>query len=187
MITEKDIRLCVDFVGQTSLVGWDASQKHNGCFAWWAGDTTGEFYTREGNLIKAPDWFKKGLPEMALTGEIHAGLGIGFGNNNSAYKVAMTAVRHGGKWFDAKDGKEPVRFTVFDAPQLDGNWRERMNRCSGVVPQVESERITDPRHLSEYMIRLHTMNAEGAVFNNPDEIGYHAGRTGSLLRWKFLE
>lgn len=189
MISEKDIRRCVDFVGQTPLWGWDASQKHNGCFAWWDGVKTGEFYTREGNFILAPKWFKEGLPPTALTGEIHAGIGEGFGNDNSAYKIAMTAVRHGGNWFEK--GKRLIRFEVFDAPKIEGNWYDRicaagtiMGRMEYAAP-VQSERIQDSKHLAEFMIRLHAMKAEGAVFNNPDEINYIAGKTGAQLRWKF--
>jgi hypothetical protein len=185
MISEKDIRRCVDLVGQSSLIGWDASQKHNGCFAWWDGDGCGEFFTREGNLIKAPAWFKKDLPAMTLTGEIHAGLGVGYGNHNSAYKVAMTAVRHGGKWFDKKDGKHAIEFIAFDAPKVKGNWRARISAVEMRTSAVEHVRISNSKDLAVYMIQLHAMKSEGAVFNNPDEIDYIPGKTGSQLRWKF--
>ena len=121
------IRHCVDWVGQSSLVGWDASQKLNGCFGWWDGVEAGEFFNRDGGVIKTPEWFKRDMPKAVFTGEIHAGLGVGIGNKNTAYKVAMTAVVQGGKWWEKRgpDGN-PIRFTVFDAPQYAGNWKDRM-------------------------------------------------------------
>ena len=189
-MNDNMIRHCVDWIGQSSLVGWYASQKLNGCFGWWDGAETGEFFNRDGGIIKTPKWFKRDLPHGVFTGEIHAGLGAGMGNSNEGYKVVMTAVVQGGKWWNAVGpDKLPIRFTIFDAPNMVGTWPQRItyawscgSHFGGSVPFT---RIESPKHLVEYMLRLKSINAEGACFSNPDEIGYHAGRTGSLLRWKF--
>ncbi len=187
MINETQMTLATDFRGQSSLVGWIASEKLNGCRAYWDGK---QFWSREGNWVAAPHWLTRDLPDCHLDGEIHAGRGVGHGNNNAGYKVAMTAVVQGGKWWDeiGPDGL-PIRFTAFDAPTIDGDWAFRHLAASIVqeLDVVKSAVIRDPRHLVEYMLTLRSVNAEGAMFRNPDEIGYHAGRTGSLLRWKFQE
>ncbi len=181
MIDEKQIALAVDWVGQSSLVGWYASEKLNGCRAYWDGV---QFWTREGRVIDAPEWFTKDLPKIHLDGEIHAGRGVGVGNNNSAYKISMAAVVHGGEWFRQTDAGEAIRFTTFDAPQADGDWPDRLRQIP-TDHAIDFTTIVNPRHLVEYMMELRRVGAEGAMFRNPDEIGYHAGRTGSLLRWKF--
>ena len=61
MIDETKMALAVDWLGQSSLVGWWASEKLNGCRAVWDGEN---FWTREGRMIDAPDWFKHGLPKI---------------------------------------------------------------------------------------------------------------------------
>jgi len=182
MINEKQMTLAVDWVGQSSLIGWWASEKLNGCRAVWDGK---DLWTREGRRIKAPKWFTKDFPNFMLDGEICAGRGHGVGNNNSAYKVAMTAVVHGGKWFGSHWTDKGIHFTPFDAPNAAGTWIERYATIPKHLSHVPAFRIENPRHLVEYMMTLRRLGAEGAMFRNPDEIGYHAGRTGSLLRWKF--
>ncbi len=184
MIDEKAMTLAVDFRGQSSLVGWLASEKLHGVRAYWDGS---QLWSRAGLEIDAPKWFTCDLPDCFLDGEIHAGRGVGHGNANTAYKVAMTAVVQGGKWWDVVGmDNHPIRFTPFDAPGIVGEWLERIS----FIPEdfrIAFSIIRDPRHLVEYMLALRAVNAEGAMFRNPDEIGYHAGRTGGLIRWKFQE
>jgi DNA ligase-1 len=190
MTSEKDMTLAVDFTGQSSLIGWFASEKLNGVRAYWDGSS---FWSRAGKRIEAPDWLTKDLPKIHLDGEIHAGRGTGTCNNNTGYICAMTAVVQGGKWWNkiGNDGMA-IRFTAFDgkfycAPpdSASWNWRVGCIRRLGIEIDIPFEKIRDSKHLAEYMIDLHAKGAEGAMFRNPDEIGYHAGRTGALLRWKF--
>ena len=191
MIFEKDMTLAVDFTGQSSLIGWFASEKLNGVRAYWDGSS---FWSRAGKRIEAPDWLTKDLPKIHLDGEIHAGRGTGTCNNNTGYICAMTAVVQGGKWWNkiGNDGMA-IRFTAFDAPKETAwgesgrqpvKWIDRIARID-VGIRIGWTQIANSRHLAEYMIDLHAKGAEGAMFRNPDEIGYHAGRTGALLRWKF--
>lgn len=170
--------LAQDWIGQSSLVGWFASEKLNGCRAYWDGKF---FWTRAGNKIQVPQNFAKNLPSFHLDGEIHAGRGVGLGNENSAYKIAMRAVVHGAKWFTPD-----VIFTAFDAPQAAGNWMERM-RAVPFMLAIHRATIFNPFDLVEYMTNLRNLGTEGACFRNPAETCYRAGRTGNLLRWKFLK
>jgi DNA ligase-1 len=178
MIDESQMTLAVDMHGCHSVDGWLASEKLNGCRAYWDGK---QFWTRGGNVIKAPKWFTKGLPKMHLDGEIHAGRGHGFGNGNTPYKVAMTAVVHGGKWFTNE-----IRFTAFDAPQITGNWLERLAAIPAAL-RVAHVRISDIHHFVSYLINLRKLGAEGGMFRNPASIGYEQGRTENLLRFKLTE
>jgi len=176
VIDEQQMTLAVDWIGQESFIGWLASEKLNGCRAYWDG---AKLWTRGGNVIDAPAWFTRNLPAFPIDGEIHAGRGEGFGNDNSGYKIAMTAVVHGGEWF--VDG---VKFTAFDAPEAAGNWQERLATIPAEI-RIESTRIESPRHLAGYMRHLREVGAEGAMFRNPAAVGYETGRSANLLRWKF--
>jgi DNA ligase-1 len=183
VIDDRNMTLAVDMTGDRSVVGWLASEKLNGCRAFWDGR---QFWTRGGLVVDAPKWFTRGLPRIQLDGEIHAGRGHGVGNANSAYKVAMTAVRHGGHWFDAAADGEPIRFTTFDAPQVGGNWLARVTeagRAWGDVVKVTAMR--DIQHFVKYLTTLRRLNAEGAMFRDPHAVGYDCGRSDHLLRFKY--
>lgn len=175
-MNEKQMTLAVDWRGQTALVGWLASEKLNRCRAYWDGR---QFWTRGGNIIPAPAWFKKGLPDVHLDGEIWAG--------RKGFRDASNAVRLGGKWFDL----DFIQFAAFDAPQVAGTWAERISEARRAVKRaacavaVEVERMTSPQRLVDYMLGLRRIGAEGGMFRNPDAIGYTTGRTETLLRWKF--
>jgi DNA ligase-1 len=52
------------------LSGWWLSEKLDGVRAYWDGSN---FYSREGNPFPVPAWFKVGLPNCALDGELWCG------------------------------------------------------------------------------------------------------------------
>lgn len=179
--------LAKDWSGQ-DLTGWLASEKLNGCRVEWDGSY---FWTRHGNRVNAPAWFTKGLPRCRVNGEIHAGRGVGFGNNNSAYKVASNAVRLGGNWFDEMDGGEPLRFTALYLSGAPGNWHARQLAATAIkgcrhADAVETRVLSQRGDLVRFMSWLRKIGAEGGMFVNPNG-GGNAGRTGDLLRWKFLK
>jgi DNA ligase-1 len=177
VIDESKMMLAVDMDGCHTVSGWLASEKLNGCRAYWDGT---QFWTRGGNVIDAPKWFTEKLPKMHLDGEIHAGRGTGFRNANTGYKASMTAVIHGKKWFTKE-----IKFTAFDAPQVAGNWLERLAAIPAAL-RIESVRITDILHFVSYLTNLRKLGAEGAMFRNP-ATGYETGRTENLLRFKYEE
>jgi DNA ligase-1 len=188
MISERDMTLAVDMKGERSVVGWLASEKLNGCRAFWDGR---QFWTRGGHVIDAPEWFTRDLPGVPLDGEIHCGRGHGTGNNNSAFKVASNAVRRGGEWFGATDDGHALAFAVFDFPQSAGGWTQRMAEARKAVrgcvqaAAVRVTRITDIHHFTDYLTRLRRLGAEGGMFRNPETTGYETGRSENLLRFKF--
>ena len=200
MIDEKSMTLARDYCGQISIDGWLASEKLNGCRAYFDGR---QFWTRSGNIIAAPKWFVRGLPAMHLDGEINCGRDGKRGK--ASFEVASVAVRFGGKWFNEVSPitGTPITFAVFDAPEVPRTWRQRMagarravKKCASAVA-VEFQKIrmawpaaklaADEMHLSAYCIPLAKLNVEGFMFRSPDAIGYEQGRTENLLRWKLTE
>jgi DNA ligase-1 len=184
MISERDMTLAVDMVGDRRVVGWLASEKLNGCRAFWDGR---QFWTRAGNVIAAPKWFTRGLPAGPLDGEIHAGRGVGIGNDNSAFKIASNAVRLGGSWFEHPD----LKFAAFDFPELKSGWLSRMAEARKAVrgcacaTAVRVTILKDIHHFCAYLTGLRQLGAEGGMFRNPEAMGYEFGRSENLLRFKF--
>jgi len=180
-MTESQMTLATD---QTTewLGGWLASEKLDGCRAYWDGR---QFWTRSGNIIPAPKWFTQGLPDVHLDGEIWAG--------RKGFKDASNAVRLGGKWFETPG----LEFAAFDAPQVDGNWPQRMTEAARAVKKaayavaVKFARVRDgiwtghKNDLAELMLHFNRLGSEGLMFRNPDANGYETGRSQNLLRVKF--
>lgn len=188
MIDETKMTLAVDMNGSRSVVGWLASEKLNGCRAFWDGR---QFWTRGGHVVDAPAWFTRGLPAVPLDGEIWAGRGHGAGNDNSAFKVASNAVRLGGRWFDETDDGHPLGFAAFDFPHHPGGWVQRMAearkavRGCGHASAVRVTRIRDIHQFTEFLLRIRRLGGEGGIFRNPDAVGYEFGRSENYLRVKF--
>lgn len=182
--------LAVDLCGQYSVVGWLASEKLNGCRAYWDGR---QFWTRGGNIIAAPKWFTRGLPGVPLDGEIHCGRD---GHRGAAsFQVARVAVQNGGHWFEEVSplSVHPIQFAVFDFPGLSATWEKRMAETRRAIRQcataaaVRITRIANPQHFVEWLVRLRKLGAEGGMFRNPDAIGYEPGRSQNLLRFKYVD
>ena len=183
-MNEKMMTLCTDWT-TTNVDGWWMMEKLNGCRAFWDGT---KFWTRDGNVIKAPAWFTKGLPHHPLDGEIWAG--------QEGFECARVAVQFGGNWFKKKSGSTDITFTIFDAPTFNGNWQERMvgisshiealrrlheTSCFNVIPFTK----VAAGNWIDYALKIRTSGGEGLIFRNPNSGGYEIGRTKNLQRFKF--
>jgi DNA ligase 1 len=187
VIDESQMTLARDWTGE-DLAGWFWSEKLNGCRVFWDGTV---FWTRNGNSVDAPKWFIKGLPQMHLDGELHAGCAGRFGS--LSFLVASNAVRLGGKWFN-----EPgLMFTAFDAPQAAGGWQQRMAEvkravrgcpCASAIPFRKcpdtGNAFADGRDMGLLLVEMAAKNSEGIMFREP-QAGYEVGRSKNLLRFKF--
>lgn len=69
-----------NWTGQ-NVAGWWISEKLDGWRAYWDGHA---FFTRQGRTLPAPDWFKTGMPEQPLDGELWAGPGTTHDDVNAA-------------------------------------------------------------------------------------------------------
>lgn len=190
MIDESQMMLCQDYRGQFVGGGW-FGEKMNGCHVYIRRKL---LWTREGNQVCAPKWFTEDLPSIDLEAEIWAGRGVGVGNANSGYKVAMTATRHGGKWFEQTDNGHPVQLAVFDCPTAPGFYDARMAEAARAVKGLRHA-FTIPitriiigldRNLSSLMQKIYALGGEGGMIHLAD-CGYEKGRSPNLLRWKFSQ
>jgi DNA ligase-1 len=167
----------MDFEPACDPVGWFVSEKYEGCRAFWDGE---QFWTRDGNLVPAPDWFTNEIPKgIQLDGEIWRGRG--------QFQLARCAVQYG-----HFDGHE--RFLVFDAPRARGNWRERItaaaqviNDRSAIACTVAWQVIQSREQLRTIFERIQSLGGEGVVIRNPKITRYETGYTMNMLKIKTLE
>lgn len=184
MIDEKDMTLARDWHG-SNLAGWFISEKIFDCRVTWDGGDTGEFWTRLGHAVKAPKWFKRGLPRCRIDGGIYAG--------RRGFQIASNATRFGGHWFD--DGL--LEFVAFDHPEVMGRWDKRIREAARALKQCRTARAIeffqlatdcrDYRPMTDFLKKIRPLGGEGVCMRNPDVTTYETGRTGNLLRFKFLK
>jgi DNA ligase 1 len=147
--------------------GWLMSEKLDGWRAFWDGR---DFITREGKILDAPDWFKSGMPDIMLDGELFAGRG-----EFNAIQSLMANGWHG------------LTFQVFDAPKVAAPFRARFKSLSrlllpphaSIVPHVVCR---DTEHLIEFADSICADYGEGCVVRNPRAM-YQQGRTADALKW----
>ena len=156
--------------------GWWMSEKYDGLRGYWDGR---KLWTRQGNLIHAPDYFLAELPrDIALDGE----LWIGHGKFEETISIVRSET--------PDDRWKGVQFMVFDAPQAKGTFEERLqflrvtlpegNRFVRVVAQQRCQGVTQLLAERDRVVRL---GGEGLMLRQP-ESAYETGRSPTLLKVK---
>ena len=156
--------------------GWWMSEKYDGLRGYWDGH---QLWTRQGNLIHAPDYFLAELPrDIALDGE----LWIGHGKFEETVSIVRSET--------PDDRWKRVQFMVFDAPQAKGTFEQRMqflratlseeNRFVRVVEQKRCEGVAPLLAERDRVVRL---GGEGVMLRQPKSV-YEPGRSATLLKVK---
>ena len=155
---------------------WWMSEKYDGVRGFWDGRV---LRTRNGNKIHAPDDFLAELPVgIALDGE----LWLGRGRFEETTSVVL-AGKPDERW-------KAVRFMIFDAPDVKGNFEERMKFLAMTIPSgsrfvkvVPQERCKNSEHLIAERNRIVSLGGEGLMLRKPGS-AYEAGRSPTLLKVK---
>ena len=155
------------------LSGWLAAEKFNGCRGYWDGR---RMWTRDGNVIPLPDWFRAELPAgFPLDGEVWCG--------RNGFTEARLAVQYG-------KFTRRVRFVVFDAPRAKGNWQARMAAAAAAVRGSTVTRVARFRVLrgardARALLReIRGRGGEGVVVRNPHTPRYERKRSWNVMRIK---
>jgi DNA ligase 1 len=156
--------------------GWWMSEKYDGLRGYWDGR---KLWTRQGNLIHAPDYFVAELPrDIALDGE----LWIGHGKFEETISIVRSET--------PDDRWKGVRFMVFDAPQAKGTFEERMQFLRVTLPEVNrfvrvvaQQRCQGATQLLAERDRVVRLGGEGLMLRQP-ESAYEPGRSPTLLKVK---
>jgi len=177
-------------------VGWIVSEKYDGYRARWMGETNHVFLSRaQKEFSGAPEWYKLAMPEENLDGE----LWVGRENFQS-----MGVVRK-----KAPDPKEwtPVKYLVYDIPDLDKPFSERLIILRKIVKEnkarwdevkktlPEELRIECPlkmapqtvieseEQMEEIYRTIIEKGGEGIMLKDPDSF-YENKRSNYLLKYK---
>lgn len=163
-MNETAMTLLTDWQGQR-VTGMLASEKLDGCRAYWDGET---LWTRGGKAINLPR-ITSALPRgVHLDGEVWAGRG--------GFSAARVAVQFG------KDAPS-VRFVAFDAPQAVGTWAQRMDAARAVwIDCVDCWIVDSVESLAGSIAAIQSAGGEGIVLRNPETINYEKGRTTNALK-----
>lgn len=157
------------------LSGWWISEKLDGVRAYWDGKG---FLSRQGNTYHAPEWFIEDLPEVVLDGELWM--------DRKSFQKTVSIVRRQ----DKSDHWKDICYVVFDAPEVEGAFEERMKFLQEFfsVPKrharlLEQNLCRDLDHMREELARVETLGGEGLMMRQPGS-NYQVGRSETLLKVK---
>jgi len=166
--------------GCADPAGWWLSEKLDGVRAYWDGK---QFLSRLGNLYHAPEWFVAGLPDVPMDGELWLG--------RKQFQRAVSIVRRQ----DQNDLWKEIRFQVFDAPALDGEFEQRlrfvkefMKKHRPAYADLHGHSLCKGmEHLHEELRQVEALGGEGLMLRQPHS-RYAVGRSMTLLKVKrFLD
>ena len=156
------------------------SEKLDGVRCYWNGKT---MYTRNGNPFHAPDEFKAMLPKIALDGELWTG--------RDDFQKIVSIVRK-------QDTKNPewskIKFMVFDAPLVPGDFETRLRVCKAEIAKLprtvcqllNQVTCTSKEKLATLMDAVLSEKGEGVMLKDPASL-YEGKRSYSLLKVKRFE
>jgi len=149
------------------ITGWMMSEKLDGVRAIWDGS---KLISRNGNVFHAPESFLATLPAgVVLDGELWMGRGM--------FQRTVGVVRsHDGDWTG-------IKYLVFDAPEVPGDFVTRLAFAATVAEIVPHVVCTGTRHLNEHLAELVAQGAEGVMLRNPAS-SYEHKRSANLLKFK---
>ncbi len=175
--TPPDLTLANVYHKGMALDGYWVSEKYDGVRAFWDGE---RFISRGGHEYQAPRWFKEGLPEQPLDGE----LWLGRGRFAELSGIVRKAVPIDSEW-------RGIRFMVFDLPREGKTFNERLTALKQLMARIDSPvaRLVQQRPATTHealTARLHAVVAkggEGLMLRRGQSV-YKTGRSDDLLKVK---
>lgn len=178
-VNAPDLLLAHSWDGEEDVTGYWMSEKLDGVRAYWDGK---RFISRLGNIYHAPDWFIKGMPDIALDGELWVGRGL--------FQTTVSIVRRQ----DKNDEWKKVKYIVFDAPGLFNEiFEKRMafleNYFKENIPEgsyirlIEQKKCNHNQHLLNKLAKIEREGGEGVMLRKPGSL-YEGGRSTTLLKVK---
>lgn len=153
------------------------SEKYDGVRAYWDGKV---LQTRGGLTIAVPDAFLQGFPNVHLDGE----LWMGRQQFDSVSGLIRQKSSHIDQWRD-------VKYMVFDLPQANGTFDERLLQMrqwekhlqTPVIHIVPQRKMAGHQQLMAWLSAVVEQGGEGLMLHKGDSL-YHSGRSNDLLKLK---
>ena len=161
---------------EVDVSGWLMSEKLDGVRGYWDGK---QLLSKNGNRLYPPEAFVRDWPPFPVEGELWGG--------RSRFEKTVSIV----KKQQPHNGWLQLKFAIFDVPQSDGRFIERMARAiewlaehptpyAYVIPQAK---VRDSDHLQQELKRIESLGGEGLIVRRPDTY-YKDGRTAEILKVK---
>ena len=158
--------------------GYFMSEKLDGVRAYWDAKKQ-KLFTRDGNELKAPEWFTKGFPSFDLDGELFGGRG------NFQQTVGIV------KRYEEDEGWKIIYYVIFDAPTINGDFIARNNHLIQWYDKKMSPRIVllaqtqckNRTHLDKTLEDICAVGGEGVMLRMPTS-AYERKRSSTLLKVK---
>ncbi len=174
-----DLLLLTKYRPEMVIDGWLMSEKLDGVRAYWDGQ---QLLSRQGNVIAAPGWFTRPLPDFELDGE----LWIARGQFEQTLSIISTE--------QASQGWYGITYNIFEVPHVPGGLELRLGHLRHylqehpiahlrIIPQLVCR---DAEQLNARLMALTAGGAEGLVLRNPHS-PYQTGRSANALKVKRFE
>ena len=159
--------------------GWWMSEKLDGVRGYWTGE---QLVSRSGNVFAAPAWFTENFPAVPLDGELWVG--------RQRFAETVSIVRR----HTPHDGWKSVRYMIFDAPQAEGGFEQRLafarewfqQHPNPYVSVIEHQVCEDEQHLRTKLAEIEALGGEGLILRQP-ESAYTVGRSATILKVKTFQ
>lgn len=170
------VMLAHTWTPQMDIRGWWMSEKLDGIRGYWTGR---ELVSRSGHVFAVPPVFTANFPAVPLDGELWIG-------RQKFAEIAGIVRRQqpGPAW-------ERVRYLIFDAPQADGGFEQRLDFARQWFRQhpnphvaiVPHEICRDASQLQHKLDAIEALGGEGLILRRPQS-PYTVGRSYDLLKVK---
>ena len=153
------------------------SEKLDGVRAYWDGE---QFWSRGGNIYRAPAWFTQHFPDAEMDGELWMGRGRFAELSGAARRLEPVDA----SWRE-------IRFMVFDLPTMDQPFSDRVAAMKALlvpspspfVSMVEQRRATSHEALMSALDSVVAQGGEGLMLRRGNSL-VTAGRSNDLLKVK---
>ncbi len=156
------------------------SEKLDGVRAYFDGE---KLISREGNVFQVPQWFIADFPSQHLEGE----LWIARGKFEEVSGIVRQEIPDDKGW-------QNVRFMLFDMPQHQGVFSQRLEEMKSLVAKsnskylqvIEQIKISSHQELMRLLEQMVKNGAEGLMLHRAQAL-YQATRNDDLLKLKTFE
>ncbi|MDH5425216.1 MAG: DNA ligase [Gammaproteobacteria bacterium] len=172
-----ELLLAENYNHNINLKEYWVSEKLDGVRALWNGQ---QLISRQGNIIYAPKWFIKVLPDISLDGELWSG--------RARFDELSGIVR---RQKPADEDWGDIYYMVFDLPGSPLVFSQRLKQLKKIVSEIDVKQI---QLIKQYRVASHTalhekleamvaQGAEGLMLHAGSSL-YKSGRHGDLMKLK---
>lgn len=175
-VEKPELILAKIFQPSSDVTEYWVSEKLDGVRARWDGH---QLISRGGNILKAPKWFVKGFPDIALDGELWTARG--------GYQETVSIVRKQ----NPHSGWKKIKIMVFDLPDYPGDFTARVTTMRQLAEQnltpylaiIPQFKVTSREQLMQRLKAVTDKGGEGLMLHHKASF-YRSGRSADLLKLK---